>query len=58
MLMTFNSGKNKFSIFSTNIQSIKAKFDELKIFFENIGTLGTEFSAICTQFLRVMIYHN
>ncbi len=38
-----------FSIFSTNIQSIKSKFDELKIFIEHIGTLGIGFSAICTQ---------
>ncbi len=49
LITTFNAGKNKFSIFSTNIHSIKAKFDELKIFIEHIGTLGIEFSAICTQ---------
>ncbi len=49
LITTFNAGKNKFSIFSTNIQTIKAKFDELKIFIEHIGTLGIEFSAICTQ---------
>ncbi len=49
LITTFNAGKNKFSIISTNIQSIKAKFDELKIFIEHIATLGIEFSAICTQ---------
>ncbi len=49
LITTFNAGKNKFCIFSTNIQSIKAKFDELKIFIEHLGTLGIEFGAICTQ---------
>ncbi len=32
--LTLNSYKNKFSIFSTNIQSINAKIDELRIFIE------------------------
>ncbi len=49
LITTFNAGKNKFNIFSTNIQSMKAKFDELNIFIEHLGTLGFEFSAICTQ---------
>ncbi len=53
LITTFNAGKNKFSIFSTNIQSIKAKFDELKIFIENMGTLGIECSAICTQEITI-----
>ncbi len=41
--------KNGFSIFSTNIQSIRVKFDELQIFVEHLRTLNFEFSAICTQ---------
>ncbi len=49
LITTFNAGKIKFSIFSTNIQSIKAKFDELNFFIVHIGTLGYEFSAICTK---------
>lgn len=41
--------KNAFSILSTNIQSINAKFDELKIFIENLKTFDFQFSAICLQ---------
>ncbi len=46
LVTTFIVGKNTFS---TNIQPIKAKYDELKSFIEHLGTLGFELSAICTQ---------
>ncbi len=47
IISTLSENKNKFNILSTNIQSIRAKFDELKIFIEYLRTLN--FSAICTQ---------
>ena len=40
---------NVFTIFSTNIQSIRAKFSELQIFVESLKEAGFEFSAICCQ---------
>ncbi len=49
LISTLSENKNKFSILSTNIQSIRDKFDELKIFIEYRRTLNLEFSAICTQ---------
>ncbi len=49
LILTLSENKNKFSILSTNIQSIRAKFDELKIVIEYLRTLNLEFSAICTQ---------
>ena len=41
--------QNVFTLFSTNIQSIRAKFSELKIFIETLRETGFEFSAICCQ---------
>ncbi len=41
--------KNKFSIFSSNIQSVSAKFDFLKIFIERLRNENFEFSVICLQ---------
>lgn len=41
--------KNQFSIFSSNIQSIRAKFDQLMIFIEMLRKENLEFSAICLQ---------
>ena len=43
------NNQNSFSIFSTNIQSINAKFMELKIFIEMLNQLKYSFSAICVQ---------
>ncbi len=41
--------KNKFSIFSTNIQSINEKFNELQIFVERLKQANYMFIAICIQ---------
>ncbi len=42
--------KNKgFSILSSNIQSINAKINELKIFIEELREKGLEFQVICVQ---------
>ncbi|KAG1656709.1 hypothetical protein GQR58_023766 [Nymphon striatum] len=41
--------QNNFTIFSTNIQSIFAKFDSLQIYVESLKTEGFEYSAICLQ---------
>jgi len=49
IISTLTKRKNEFSIFSTNIQSIRAKFDELKIFIEQLRNSSFEFSAICIQ---------
>ena len=46
---TLNNYKNKFSIFSTNIQSINAKFNELQIFVKRLKEANYMFSAICIQ---------
>ncbi len=43
------NNQNSFSIFSSNIQSINAKFTELKIFIEMLNQLKYSFSAICVQ---------
>ena len=43
--MGLNFKKNDFTILSLNCQSISAKFDNLKIFFENVD----QFSAVCLQ---------
>ncbi len=40
---------NKFTIFSTNIQSINAKIDELRLFIEHLKTYNFMFSVICIQ---------
>ncbi len=49
VISTLTQDKNNFSILSINIQSLRAKFDELDIFIEHLRTLNLEFSAICTQ---------
>ncbi len=49
LLSTLNTIKNQFSIFRTNIQSIEAKYDELKLFVETLKRHGYAFSAICIQ---------
>ncbi len=49
LISTLTQNKNNFCILSTNIQSLRAKFDELNIFIEHLRTLKLEFSAICTQ---------
>jgi hypothetical protein len=49
LVSTLTKSKNYFSILSTNAQSINAKFDELKLFIEDLKTLDLEFSAICIQ---------
>jgi len=41
--------KTCFSILSTNIQSLNAKFDELTIFINDLKDKDFEFSAICIQ---------
>ncbi len=46
---TLTIRKNKFSILSTNIQSINAKIYKLRIFIENLNTSNFAFSAICIQ---------
>ncbi len=46
---TLKHNKNVFSILNTNIQSIRAKFSELKIFVETLQEICFSFSAICVQ---------
>ncbi len=46
---TLTIRKNEFSILSTNIQSINAKIDELRIFIENRNTSNFAFSTISIQ---------
>ncbi len=46
---TLNNFKNKFSIFSSNIQSINAKNDELRIFVKYLQKHNFIFNAICIQ---------
>ena len=41
--------KNSFSILSTNIQSVNAKFSEIEAFIEEISTVNFKFSIICFQ---------
>ena len=41
--------QNVFTLFSSNIQSTRAKFHELKIFVQSLRENGFEFSAICLQ---------
>ena len=43
------NNKNKFTILSTNIESVHAKFDDLAIFVEQLRDLSFEFGAICLQ---------
>ena len=44
-----NNNTDKFSILSSNIQSINAIFDELEIFVELLNTINFKFSIICLQ---------
>ncbi len=46
---TLQACKNRFTIFSTNIQSINAKIDELRLFIESLKIFNFMFSAICVQ---------
>ena len=41
--------KNELTIFSSNIQSINAKFNELEIFVEELDNINFKFSIICLQ---------
>lgn len=41
--------KDRLSIFSSNIQSIYAKFNELEIFIEELNTINFKFNVICLQ---------
>ena len=45
----FVQNNNKFTILSTNIESVHAKFDDLAIFVEQLRDLSFEFGAICLQ---------
>ena len=44
-----NNSVNRFGIFSTNIQSISAKFQELEAFVVELHSLKFNFSIICIQ---------
>ena len=44
-----NNSVNRFGIFSTNIQSINAKFQELEAFVEELHSIKFNFSIICMQ---------
>ena len=45
--------KNELTIFSSNIQSINAKFNELEIFLEELDNINFKFSIICLQESRI-----
>ncbi len=47
--ITLNNSKTKFSIFSTNIQSINAKIDQLRIFIKNLQKTNFALNALCIQ---------
>lgn len=49
LVTLLDQNKNKFSIFSTNIQSIRAKIDIFKILIHKLASHGCFFSAICIQ---------
>lgn len=49
LVAALNNNKNKFSILSTNIQSLPAKMNEFKIFIERLKNQDCMFSAICIQ---------
>jgi len=44
-----DENKNSFIILSTNIQSINAKFSELKAFVDELNIINFKFSVICLQ---------
>ena len=49
LVSVLKSHKNKFCVFSQNIQSIGAKWNELQIFIQRLKNQGLFFSAICLQ---------
>lgn len=49
LVSILESSKNKFSIYSSNIQSIRSKIDELKIFIKKLADRNCYFSALCIQ---------
>ena len=49
LVSTLKKAKNNFSIFSSNIQSLNAKWDEFKIFLKRLDKNGVFFSALCLQ---------
>ncbi len=49
LLSLLRDKQNVFTLFSSNIQSLRAKYHELKIFVESLQEIGFEFSAICLQ---------
>ena len=49
LVSILHKNKNQFSIFSTNIESINSKLDELKIFIDILHNSNVSFSAICIQ---------
>lgn len=49
LIPTLKKHKNKFSILSTNIQGIRRKANQLKIFIKMLKDECLEFSAICVQ---------
>ena len=49
LFSTLKDKKKCFSILSTNIESLNAKYDELDIFIEQMKDHGCEPSAICLQ---------
>ncbi len=56
---TLNNSKNKFSIFSTNIQSINSKIDQLRIFITSLQKTNFAFNAFNARnagYLREMTF--
>ena len=49
LVSTLDQKRNCFTILSTNIQSVGAKFSELEIFVNQLHNINFEFSAICIQ---------
>ncbi len=55
LISTLTQNKNNFSILSTNIQSLRAMFDDLNIFIEQLRTLNFGFSVHMYVFYQIMI---
>ena len=49
MSTLIDNDRENFTILSTNIESVYAKFDELELFISEQGSKGIEFHAICLQ---------
>ncbi len=49
VLSTLHTCKTKLTIFSTNIQSINSKIDELRLFVKRLNTVNFMFIPICNQ---------